>query len=556
MQERLRFATGIILLILYGLVLNLPYYHLREFQGEEGRRVVIAQEMLITGDWIVPREGGEIYLKKPPMFNWLLALMFKCTGRVDEVTARSVSVIFAILCAILLSVFWMNIINSWTRGPQKNREIFRGALWIPQNLWGNSIGLGFILPGLVFLSFPDVIDKAIRAEIDITFTFFVTFSIISWFYLHEIKKKPFLAWMVSVSGLSLSLLTKGLISIFFFYITVASYLFYRRRFYEFINLKHLGGFLIGIIPFSLWFIPLIQRIEVSQVFSAWINEIIVRKEPLKEGGFLRHLLEFPYLYTIAYLPWIVLLILSPGIHNLFKKEQDPKDYGQLISFCLLPVIISFILFWLIPGARVRYLLPLSGLLALAISVAIVRAVETPRGGENKGWTWFYPVVGVVLILSGAVILFLKERFGVTGPVSYAGGIILFGGGICLISLKDFRKRLFVLLVLVLVGRNTWASIYFPYHQKNLSYYREAAIKINMLVPPDSELYDYNLGNPNLIFYLKRKVRKLQNQEELKEGDYILVRKGVQVIPCEWEEITSFRARKMDIGTYRKDGRCS
>lgn len=86
---------GMLLLFLFSLVLNLPYINVREFQGEEGRRVNIAVTMLQTGDWIIPHVEGAIYLKKPPFYNWVLAAFFTFTGTVSEAMARVPSALAA-----------------------------------------------------------------------------------------------------------------------------------------------------------------------------------------------------------------------------------------------------------------------------------------------------------------------------------------------------------------------------------------------------------------------------------------------------------------------------
>ena len=36
----------------------------QELRGEEARRILPAQEMLDTGDWVVPRIAGEVYSNK------------------------------------------------------------------------------------------------------------------------------------------------------------------------------------------------------------------------------------------------------------------------------------------------------------------------------------------------------------------------------------------------------------------------------------------------------------------------------------------------------------
>ena len=63
---------------------RMPLFH------EEPRCAIIAQEMLLTGDYVVPKVYQTPYLKKPPMQNWLIALVSLPAGRVTELTARAV----------------------------------------------------------------------------------------------------------------------------------------------------------------------------------------------------------------------------------------------------------------------------------------------------------------------------------------------------------------------------------------------------------------------------------------------------------------------------------
>lgn len=504
---------GIILVVFYGLLINLPYFHLKEFQGEEGRRIIIAKEMIERKDWIVPTVEGEIYLNKPPLFNWLLAIVFKITGQITEVTARSLSVINSILTAIILSLFWRTI---------------------------NGRGLWFTLPGLIFLSIPDVMDKAIKAEIDMTFTLFVTSSILCWFYLYETKNRPFMAWMLSLVILSLAFLTKGVISLFFFYITVSVYLLYRKKIKELFDPGHLLGITGAVIIFLIWFIPLLERVSLGDLVSAWINEILVRKEPIEEGGFWRHFTDFLYLYITGYFPWI-------GFIFLLNKERI-KNLENVVYFAIIPQIIVFILFSFIPGARVRYLLPFSGLFALLVTAAIQSSKDSRLAERYSG------LLGLIFTFSPGLILFIKKP-EINLEITSAVGIIflVLAGGLLFLSRRDFKKGLIFLFLTILAAKITWASIYFPYHNKNHSYYRMAAKKINEVVPKNAGLYDFNLGNPHVIVYLNRRILKINNFEMLQKGDYLLVRKDESLsLPLDMREVLSFRARRMIIGIYIKD----
>ncbi|MCA1933688.1 MAG: hypothetical protein LDL13_08930, partial [Calditerrivibrio sp.] len=59
---------------------------------EEPRRAIIAQEMILTGDYIVPRVYGEIYNKKPPLQNWLISVFAYRDKFVEDIDARLPSI--------------------------------------------------------------------------------------------------------------------------------------------------------------------------------------------------------------------------------------------------------------------------------------------------------------------------------------------------------------------------------------------------------------------------------------------------------------------------------
>src|SRR5690606_22032809 len=48
--------------------------------ADEPRFVLIAREMIASGDWLIPRIAGELYAEKPPLYFWLMALALKATG--------------------------------------------------------------------------------------------------------------------------------------------------------------------------------------------------------------------------------------------------------------------------------------------------------------------------------------------------------------------------------------------------------------------------------------------------------------------------------------------
>src|SRR5437773_6562547 len=72
-----------------------------EIKGEEGRRILPAIAMMESGDYVVPRVGGEAYFSKPPLVNWLVAASFKTFRIRNEWTARLPSALSILAVAIV-----------------------------------------------------------------------------------------------------------------------------------------------------------------------------------------------------------------------------------------------------------------------------------------------------------------------------------------------------------------------------------------------------------------------------------------------------------------------
>jgi hypothetical protein len=159
-----------------------------------------------------------------------------------------------------------------------------------------------------------------------------------------------------------------------------------------------------------------------------------------------------------------------------------------------------------PGARLRYILPVSGMLALLVTIPLSFIIR------DSAWKplwikWYLRLLGILLFLTVLASPFWGKRFGLFhSPVP-----VLLLGAVFSLSLLltvqrgDLKKNVVLFLLLTLLVKVSWASLYFPYHAKYSSYYRTAAQKINTLLPPDVPLYDYRVDNQHLTYYLKRPV---------------------------------------------------
>ena len=98
-------GTDLLLVVLL-VFLFLPGIFLKDFWlFNEGRRAIIAMEMLRGGDWLVPHLMGLPILTKPPLFYWLEGLCYILTGGPSDWAARLPSVFAAVAC--VLGLAWM-----------------------------------------------------------------------------------------------------------------------------------------------------------------------------------------------------------------------------------------------------------------------------------------------------------------------------------------------------------------------------------------------------------------------------------------------------------------
>src|SRR4051812_775787 len=84
--------------LVLGLAVFLLFFRLGDRplrNPDEGRYAHIAAAMTETGDWTVPKLFGIDYLRKPPLFYWLVAASFKAFGR-GEWQARAVPALFGL----------------------------------------------------------------------------------------------------------------------------------------------------------------------------------------------------------------------------------------------------------------------------------------------------------------------------------------------------------------------------------------------------------------------------------------------------------------------------
>ncbi|MGZ4985654.1 MAG: ArnT family glycosyltransferase, partial [Chthoniobacterales bacterium] len=221
---------------LWGII-YLPYLGTSGLRSEEGHRVLPAVEMLNTGDFLVPHVGGQPYLRKPPLINWLVAASFKIFDAHNEWTARVPSIVAVLIVALVFVV---------------------------------SVEGGFVA-AISWLMSLGMIEKGRMIEIEAVYVSLFALAFLWWLTWWRKRRSAWLTWIVPWIFLGLGLLAKGPALLFFFYAVVITILFRTGRLREVLRWQHLLGVILMLTIFAAWAIPFSRATQANQISHTWSN---------------------------------------------------------------------------------------------------------------------------------------------------------------------------------------------------------------------------------------------------------------------------------------------
>ena len=162
-----------LLLIATGIGLRDPW------PPDEPRFALVARDMAATGDWLLPRVGGQPYADKPPLFFWLLASGLEAT--------RSLRIAF-LLPSFLAAFGCVALVYDLGR-----------------RLWSREAGFAGALALLFTVQF---VWQARHAQIDATLCFWTTLSLYG--LLRHLLLGPSWRWyVIGWAAAGLGVITKG-----------------------------------------------------------------------------------------------------------------------------------------------------------------------------------------------------------------------------------------------------------------------------------------------------------------------------------------------------------
>lgn len=331
--------------------------------GSEAMRVLIAHEMVESGDLVVPRLGGETIFTKPPAHYWVLAAAERLFG-LSPVAARTPSV---------LAIWWCACVAFGVLARRTDRR----AAWL---------GAGGVAAA------PSMLWHGAFAEIDPVFAATSAIAVVALLDGAAARSIPRLVF-AGLAG-AIALLTKGPPLLMFLAVPFAVAVRMAPR-------QVLVAFVPAVIvPVAAWLAALLAVLHdgASSTHAAAVaaTETVGRIALFDRDS----LLDLPVhalrslAATLPFTPWLIAAL----------RDRDPSPWSRIERACAWGLLGAVIVLAFVPLRPARYLLP--GVPLVAIATAR-RAAAWTRGGTLPRWSEStLRVVAVVAALGAAALPFL------------------------------------------------------------------------------------------------------------------------------------------------------
>jgi 4-amino-4-deoxy-L-arabinose transferase-like glycosyltransferase len=315
---------------------------------------VTAREMLANGNWIEPTYNGQPRLQKTPLSYWLVAGLGKITGKINEVTARLPSAIFAFLSVGVIVYF----VNRWLS--------FRIAI-ISAAIWATSEGY---------------IIYSHSARQDMVMSFFIVVCFLSFYsaITEESRKRQVVYGLIFWVSFGLANLAKGPEPIPLVIVPLFVYIAVFRQWKQIPKLLPVWGALIFVVITLAW--PIAVAYKVNWDIGIWKKEFIDRFFGEYAKG--NYPVYFYFSIMFKYItPWFAFLpmALAAPFFRVWAEKQ------RVMLFLWIVFVTDFVFLTISGGKRQQYILavmPAIIILAgiLLEDIAFVRRAHTVRFAVN------------------------------------------------------------------------------------------------------------------------------------------------------------------------------
>lgn len=490
-------------------------------RGEETRRGQVAVEMIRTGDWIVPREQGQLFLSRPPLQNWLIALVGMARGEVDAVAIRLPSAIATLLICLLVYAYSRRFLSA----------------------------LGALAAGAAYGTLGHVLELGHLGETESIFTLLVGGSLLVWHWGYTQNWPPLRTWCAAYLLVALGTLAKGPQAPVYFAACVGGYLLLERRPWFALSFSHAAGILLALIVWGAWQVPYTLTAGWPATMGIYGGDVAMRFEDNRWTTILENLATYPLETFACLLPWSVFLIN-------FAYRGFRQSIGQawpMVRFLAVCLLVTYPTVWFPPGSQSRYFMPLYPCVAPLVGLVIARSYETAVGPRwQKAWNHFAAVMAVGMAVAGIVVLTLtllgKDVSPVAQPPVFAAVYLV---GSLALAVIAFRTRLdsqglapyvSVLSVAAFAGL-TFTGVYTNALRNDSNDVYAAVSQVQQKLPAEAKLVSLGFADHRFAYRYRQPIKYVAwPGHDLPAGVeyfcFVPKRKRPDEVPFAWEQVAT------------------
>lgn len=333
----------------------------------EARYIEIPRQMVVTGDWVTPRQNGVKYFDKPPLFYWIEAAQIEVFGT-GEFSGRfwtMMSMVGICLMLYFAASAWYGRVSG-----------FFAALALATSI------LGFALSRVVLLDAP--------------VSLFLTSCLLS--FLFAIRAPPGRnrdAWLMAMYVSSaLAVMTKGLIGILLPGLVIGSWIVLTANFKLLREVRLIPGALVFLALTAPWHILVGQK--TPEFFDYYfIRQHFVRFLTAEYGHAEPWWFYLPILAG-GLLPWTFFL---PQAFWETARGAWTSRHSEAVPFFLVLWIVLFLVFFSTAESKL-----VSNILPVLPPIALILGRYLARNWQNGRDRYFRMGVAGLAICSGILVV--------------------------------------------------------------------------------------------------------------------------------------------------------
>lgn len=463
------------------------------WEPDEGRYAEIAREMVLSGDYVTPRDDFELYFEKPPLVYWAEAAAIRIFGP-NEFAVRLPAALFSVGQVVATAAL---------------AEVMSGAT------------AGFFAALVLGLS-PLFFGFARFATLDPALAFFLT-AALATFYLaareDSFSQPSARRWMlISAAMLAMGTLAKGPIALLLAGAIALAWLAIERRLREIVRMPLVWCGLIYAAIVLPWFI-LMEARNPGFLRFFFIHEHLERYTTSSEHGW------GPWFFIPIVLggmwPWIFFVPLgwSAMRGDVLPESAPASSLRSAASFLCIWFLVIFV-FFSIPRSKLgSYILPALPPLAIVAGYGLARL----RAVDDSSRRRLFALIAIAnLVLASAVFIFIELA---RGPINAALGsdafliaAVLAAGAAVIYALGRNASRVMQAIGALALAMLATVPLAARIREdaSSISTYRNLARAVQPYLAGDCALASYRHYVQSLPFYTRRRETRVEYWGELSE----------------------------------------